>query len=637
MFSSWRHFYRPNVRLAIAFLFSLTLALGWTSPVWAQVSPANPVVQNANQPPSGVQRLGAIEIATVKLDGENLFQVVASTVWNRSNPGKQIPVEARVEEIEANLNRVIAFAPIENFALPIGSTLQGDRQKGYYTNFDPKTLQVFVSQLDDDTVLLAKDADRSVPLQLLTVTQLDADYYGLSVEQLAQQLQSGIYQQLLEQLNERLPGAIKQQIQNALIRATATIGASLLLWMLYKLLMVRDRVLATRRAAVVAESKAAADTATANVPHVPYLLEFRHLLQRQFTLERRRSLVAFLRWLLIWGQFILWIGGIAAILSLFPLTKQLALQLLSAPLQFLLLWLLVGLANRMSNELLDRFAKNWQDYHFFNFQFFTIADAQRKSLRISTTISAVKGLKTFVVWAIAIGWVLQSLGVPIGSVLAGGAIVAFALSLGFQNLVKDLVNGCLILWEDQYGIGDVVVIVNTSGGKTGGFVENMNLRVTQLRNNEGRLITIPNSAIAQVENLTRIWSRVDFTIEVAYETDIKMALALLQEIVQQMYGEPKWRDRLVGLPEVLGVDNLAHTGMMIRVWIKTQPLQQWVVGREFRLRVRVAFEEHGIQIGTPQQAVWYKNVSVPIGDRGDGQGDAKQLSIWELTNQGDKS
>jgi moderate conductance mechanosensitive channel len=299
------------------------------------------------------------------------------------------------------------------------------------------------------------------------------------------------------------------------------------------------------------------------------------------------------------------------------------LQLLSKPLQFLLLWLLVGLADRMSNQLLDRISKNWQDYHFLDFQFFTIADAQRKSLRISTTISAIKGLKTFVVWAVAIGWVLQNLGVPIESVLAGGAIIAFALSLGFQNLVKDLVNGCLILWEDQYGIGDVVAIVNTSGSQTGGLVENMNLRVTQLRNDEGRLITIPNSTIAQVDNLTRIWSRVNFTIEVAYETNIKMALALLQEIAQQMYREPKWRDRMVGLPEVLGVDNLAHTGMTIRVWIKTQPLQQWAIGRELRLRVRVAFEEHGIQIGIPQQALWGKNVSFPIEDRGDGRGDAE--------------
>lgn len=607
------------MKVAITILLSFTLAIGWIPTAWGQISPSTPVVPNTNQLPQGVQRLGAIEVATVKLDGENLFQVVAPTVWNRNDLGKQIPVEARVEEIEANLNRVIAFDPIQNFAIPVGSTLQGDRQKGYYTNFDPKTLQVFVSQLDSDSILLAKDAYHSIPLQLLTVTQLDADYYGMSVDRLAQQLQSGIYQQLLEQLNERLPRAIKQQIQDAFVRATVTIALSLLLWLLHRLLMVRDRVLAARQAAVVAQSKATADTATSSVSHAPYSIEFRHLLQRQFTLERRRSLVAFLRWLSIWGQFIVWIGGTAAILSLFPLTKQLALQLLSAPLQFLLLWLLVGLANRISNELLDRLSKNWQDYHFFDFQFFTLADAQRKSLRISTTISAMKGLKTFVVWAIAIGWVLQSLGVPVGSVLAGGAIVTFALSLGFQNLVKDLVNGCLILWEDQYGIGDVVVIVNTSGGKTGGFVENMNLRVTQLRNEEGRLITIPNSAIAQAENLTRIWSRVDFTIEVAYETNIKMALALLQAIVQQMYDEPQWRDRLVGLPEVLGVDNLAHTGMTIRVWIKTQPLQQWAVGREFRLRVRVAFEEHGIQIGTPQQVVWYKNVSVPIGDRGNGQ------------------
>ncbi|MGL5833704.1 MAG: hypothetical protein ACRC1Z_10815 [Waterburya sp.] len=117
----------------------------------------------------------------------------------------------------------------------------------------------------------------------------------------------------------------------------------------------------------MAESKTTADTATSSVSHTPYLLEFRSLLQRQFTLERRLSLVAFLRWLSIWGQFVVWIGGIAAILFLFPLTKQLALQLLSEPLQFLLLWLFVGLANRMSDELLDRFSPNWRDYHFFNF------------------------------------------------------------------------------------------------------------------------------------------------------------------------------------------------------------------------------------------------------------------------------
>jgi moderate conductance mechanosensitive channel len=623
MFFSLQHFHRSIMRFAIAILLSFTLAIGPTTTVWGQISPSTPVVQNTNQPPPGVQRLGAIEVATVKLDDKNLFQVVSPTVWNRSSPGNQIPVEDRVEEIEANLNRVITFDPIQTFAIPIGSTLQSDLQKGYYTNFDPKTLQVFVSQLDGNTIIVAKDAYHSVPLQLLTITQLDANYYGLSVNQLAQQLQSGIYQQLLEQLNERLPGAIKQQIKDAFIRAIVTIGISLLLWLLRRLLLKRDRFLATRQAAVVAESKAKADTTTSSVSHTSYLLEFRHLLQKQFTLKRRRNLVAFLRWLLIWGQFIVWIGGIAAILFLFPLTQQLALQLLSKPLQFLLLWLLVGLADRMSNQLLDRISKNWQDYHFLDFQFFTIADAQRKSLRISTTISAIKGLKTFVVWAVAIGWVLQNLGVPIESVLAGGAIIAFALSLGFQNLVKDLVNGCLILWEDQYGIGDVVAIVNTSGSQTGGLVENMNLRVTQLRNDEGRLITIPNSTIAQVDNLTRIWSRVNFTIEVAYETNIKMALALLQEIAQQMYREPKWRDRMVGLPEVLGVDNLAHTGMTIRVWIKTQPLQQWAIGRELRLRVRVAFEEHGIQIGIPQQALWGKNVSFPVEDRGDGRGDAE--------------
>ena len=123
---------------------------------------------------------------------------------------------------------------------------------------------------------------------------------------------------------------------------------------------------------------------------------------------------------------------------------------------------------------------------------------------------------------------------------------------------------------------------------------------------EGRLITIPNSSIARVENLTRTWSRVDFTIEVAYDTDIKQALAVIHDVAQQMYAEPEWHNLMPESPEVLGVDNISHAGMLIRVWLKTQPLQQWTVGREFRLRVRVALAEHGIRIGTPQQVIWYK-------------------------------
>lgn len=103
-----------------------------------------------------------------------------------------------------------------------------------------------------------------------------------------------------------------------------------------------------------------------------------------------------------------------------------------------------------------------------------------------------------------------------------------------------------------------------------------------------------------MRNLTRLWSRVDFTIEVAYENDPDKVLQVLESVAIEMYHSPEWQDKLPDPPEILGIDNLSHAGMLVRVWIKTRPLQQWLVGREYRLRVRRAFTQHDIVIGRPQ-------------------------------------
>ncbi len=190
-------------------------------------------------------------------------------------------------------------------------------------------------------------------------------------------------------------------------------------------------------------------------------------------------------------------------------------------------------------------------------------------------------------------------------------MIGLAISFGSQSLIKDLVNGCLILIEDQFAVGDVVQI-----GDKSGLVERLNLRVTQLRNGEGQLITIPNSTITNVCNLTRLWSRIDFSIVVAYDNDPVKVLNVLRQVSETLYREPKWRDRLIGSPEVLGIDELDHTGMLVCVWIKTIPLEQWSVGREFRLRVRQAFEANHIQIGRPQWIAYNANLETPSPEAG---------------------
>jgi small conductance mechanosensitive channel len=181
-------------------------------------------------------------------------------------------------------------------------------------------------------------------------------------------------------------------------------------------------------------------------------------------------------------------------------------------------------------------------------------------------------------------------------VLAIGGLLGLAVSFGSQSLVKDLVNGVLILAEDQYAIGDVIDL-----GRASGLVENLGLRITQLRSADGELITIPNSAITEVKNLTRSWSRVNFRIDVAYQADPEKALSILREVVQGLYDDPAWHGKIPAPPEVLGIDSLSHSGMTITTWIQTVPLEQWSVGREFRLRVRKALEANGIEIGTPRQ------------------------------------
>jgi moderate conductance mechanosensitive channel len=106
-----------------------------------------------------------------------------------------------------------------------------------------------------------------------------------------------------------------------------------------------------------------------------------------------------------------------------------------------------------------------------------------------------------------------------------------------------------------------------------------------------------------VENLSKEWSRVDLTVTVAGETDPDRAMETIHQVGDALYRDPHWRDRILELPEVLGIDQLDSQGMLIRTWIKTQPLQQWNVVREFRRRLKLALEEAGIEIGLPHHAI----------------------------------
>lgn len=188
--------------------------------------------------------------------------------------------------------------------------------------------------------------------------------------------------------------------------------------------------------------------------------------------------------------------------------------------------------------------------------------------------------------------------INIAPILAGAGILGLAISFGAQSLVKDVISGFFILFEDQFVVGDII----EAAGK-GGVVERMTLRVVILRDLEGTMHVIPNGEIKVVSNRTRIWSRSIVDVGVPYDEDIDRVLAVVRDESAQFSGDPKWSVQLNGPVEVVGVEAFGDSSVVIRTLIRTQPGSQWSAGREFRRRLKTRFDREGIQIPFPRRDV----------------------------------
>ncbi|HVO76463.1 MAG TPA: mechanosensitive ion channel family protein, partial [Candidatus Bathyarchaeia archaeon] len=213
----------------------------------------------------------------------------------------------------------------------------------------------------------------------------------------------------------------------------------------------------------------------------------------------------------------------------------------------------------------------------------------------------------------AILMILRQVGIEIAPLLAGAGIVGLAVSFGAQSLVKDVINGFFILLENNMNVGDVVEI----GGKTG-TVERLNLRVTVLRDLEGKVHAVPNGEISTITNMTKEWSRAVIDVGVAYEENIDAVIEVLHGIGEGLRSDPVFGLLIIEPMEILGVDSFGDSSYNIKVMLKTRPVKQWRVAREFRKRVKQTFEEQGIRIP-------YQHRMLYIGDAG-GPG-TKKLEI----------
>lgn len=218
----------------------------------------------------------------------------------------------------------------------------------------------------------------------------------------------------------------------------------------------------------------------------------------------------------------------------------------------------------------------------------------RRAAQLQTLAPILRGLAQTIIIVMAALMLLSEIGVRIGPLLAGAGVVGVAVGFGAQTLVKDFLTGIFLIVEDIVSVGDVVQI---SG--SGGLVEAMTLRTIRLRDFDGTLHVFPYSEAQVIHNLTKSFSYYVFDLQVSYESDIDRAMTVMRATGEALAQDPAFASKILAPIEVVGVDGLGDSGVKLKARIKTRPVEQWNVGREYNRRIKFAFDEAGIQIPYP--------------------------------------
>lgn len=548
----------PILRFFILLIMGLFLLsqIGWSLP--QSNNQIKPMISAAVMPPLEPQvkvyQQGDVEYAYVTLDGKPIFPVTANSTPSAKPTTSPSPVQRRIQSIEPTLYRIVE------------------------SEFDPKNLYVTVASLDRQTVIVAGDQSRNTQEIILTVTELDAQFADKPISALAKSWADQIHQALLKGWIDRRPEARKRQLIQIGTIAIAIVVASTILYgiqrWIYWLFQRRKQLLLQ----TLDEIPLAA--LEADIPDLAQ--DFR---QAQ-ALKQRQTLNILLRRLLRLAQLGIWSGGIAWILLTFPETRDWGQIIIAFVIKLFIVVLSVLLVAQICRFLVNQRLKGWVEEVPPGTD-----ELQRVVLRAPTLASVLDEIIRVLAWCAAIVLLIDWEQVPIASLWTGAGLLGVALSLVFQNLLRDWLNGFLIIFGDQYAVGDTVTLANTTG-----LVEGMSLRSTQIRGEGGSLNIIPHGQITTVKNLTKDWSRVDFSVQVAKETDVTKSMQVMKQVAEALALDPEWQSDILEPASLIGVDHITSSGTQIVIWIKTKRSKQWGVEREFRQRLKLAFDQQGIQI-----------------------------------------
>ncbi len=416
----------------------------------------------------------------------------------------------------------------------IGQVLTVDPTHGT-TTYDPKSLRVEVEQVGSELILAVRDARHTIPLPIATVTLEDAQLAGVTKPVLAQQWQTALQPALTSALQKRQPSEIVANVNVVVRWAIALVALTMVAIVAF--LFLRGRT--------------------------PVLSE-----------------------LLIWVLALVWVAAITGMLLLFPQTVTVGEFMLRAVGRVAVIWLIAFLLDGVLGFFVDRAAR------LFARRGRNSVQRARRVLRAPTISRVINSFKSFIVYFTAVLGTLSSFAIPVASVVTIGGIAAVAIGFAAQTLVRDCLNGMLVLLEDQYVVGDYVMI-----GDFNGIVEALTLRVVQIRDGTGNLITIPHSAAVQVANASRVWSRIDYRVAIDAKSDVTAALTTLRESVESLAAEEKWSSAFIEPVETIGVDLLSRVGIVLRLVVRTAPLRQFELRRALNVRVLERFATAGITLG----------------------------------------
>jgi small conductance mechanosensitive channel len=227
--------------------------------------------------------------------------------------------------------------------------------------------------------------------------------------------------------------------------------------------------------------------------------------------------------------------------------------------------------------------------------------------RLNTLMNIVKKGIAVIVWAIFIMIFLKKINIDIAPILAGAGIIGLAVGFGAQELVRDFITGFFILLENQIRTGDVAII-----NGTGGLVEKIELRTITLRDLSGVVHIFQNGKINTISNMTKDWSAMVFDIGVAYKEDLNQVMKLMKQVADDMMEEDQYKKNILEPMEIFGLDSFGDSALVVKGRIKTKPIQQWSIGREYRKRLKEVFDEHRIEIPFPHHTIYWGEEIEPL-------------------------